>query len=680
MYIVKIINNDKEKVINHVSSNNNSQRIVGTVKQGINCINSFTFTIYPNNVGYDSIFPYKTQVTVYNTKTKKYEFIGRVLTLSANMDDNGLISKTFICESDMGFLCDSVQMYEELHNITIEGYLEKILEKHNKTVEEKKHFKLGNVTVQDSNDSLYRYVSYDTTWKNINSDLIDKLGGELQIRYENDIRYLDYLVEIGKTSTTEIRLGKNIKDITRENKIDNYCTRLIPLGAKIKTTDEEGNEVETQERITIAEVNNGLNYIDDNEAIQEVGIIQRIVEWDGVTEPKNLLTKAEKYLKTQKMSISNKLNAVDLSLIGLDVDSFEVGNWHTLKHELLNIDDKVRVVEKSICIENPYETEITLGDKNEDMKEHFKKTNTSLSKVSNEITVLNNDVSFLQSGQDKNRQEIKNVGDSVVQVGNAVLIIGDRIISLQDALSSVNGTVGGVQETVGEITNSLGGMMQEITEEGDSGDQFAPGEETQEKQEFSFADEFCEILENWYNNRDGNLTYGQTNFLTASGSKSWEEVTKNGYQTIDCSGLVGAALRGISYEDVYADEETYNNKSLGANDEYEWTQEPPRTAAEQCQWAREQGYEVPASLLHTPGTTDYAGLQKGDLIFRGGKNNGRYLGVYHVEVYLGDNQIIEATSSKSVSKHEDGTSKGIQKIEFTQKSYADIVCVARIQK
>ena len=222
--------------------------------------------------------------------------------------------------------------------------------------------------------------------------------------------------------------------------------------------------------------------------------------------------------------------------------------------------------------------------------------------------------------------------------------------------------------------------MQEITEEGDSGDQFAPGEETKEKQDFSFADEFCSVLENWYDNRDGNLTYGQTNFLTASGSKTWEEVTKNGYQTIDCSGLVGAALRGISYEDVYADKETYNNKSLSANDEYEWTEEVPRTAAEQCQWAREQGYEVPASLLHTPGTTDYAGLQKGDLIFRGGKNNGRYLGVYHVEVYLGDNTIIEATSSKSVSKHEDGTSKGIQKINFTQKSYADIVCVARIQK
>lgn len=652
MYTVKIINGNEEKIINHAYSEEESERIVGTVKQSINCIDSFTFTIYPNNIGYNLIYPYKTQVTVYNNKTRKYEFIGRALILSDGMDNNGVVGKTFICESDMGILCDSVQMYEEIHNITVEGFLKRLLENHNKNIEEKKHFRLGNVTVQDSNDSLYRYVAYDTTWKNINDGLINKLGGELQIRYEDGIRYLDYLEEIGRKSVTEIRLGKNIKSITQENIIDNYCTRLIPLGANIKTKDSEGNEVDTQQRLTIAEVNDGLTYIDDEEAIQEFGIIQGIVTWDDVTEPKNLLKKAKKHLMSQKMTVSSKLSAVDLHLIGLDIDSFEVGNWYPLKHELLNIDKEVRIVEKSICIENPCETEIMLGDKDENLKEYFDKTNVVLDKVSSEIVELNNSVS---------------------QQGNTITVMGNQVGTLQTTLDTVQGTVG-------DVTSSLGGLMTEITEEGDPGDKYAPGEETPEKQDFSFADEFCSVLENWYNNRDGNLTYGQTNFLTSSGTKSWEQVTKNGYRTIDCSGLVGAALRGISYEDVYADEETYNNKSLSANDEYEWTEEAPRTAAEQCQWARERGYEVPTSLLHTPGTTDYSGLQKGDLIFRGGKNNGRYLGVYHVEVYLGDNQIIEATSSKSVSTHEDGTSKGIQKIKFTQKSYSDIVCVARIQK
>ena len=68
MYLVTIINNGVETVINEVSTNSNN-RISGTIKQGINTINSFTFTILPNNIGYNLIQPLKTLVKVFNTKT-----------------------------------------------------------------------------------------------------------------------------------------------------------------------------------------------------------------------------------------------------------------------------------------------------------------------------------------------------------------------------------------------------------------------------------------------------------------------------------------------------------------------------------------------------------------------------------------------------------------------------------
>ena len=56
MYLVTIINNNVETVINEVSTNTNN-RVSGTIKQGINTINSFTFTILPNNIGYNLINP-----------------------------------------------------------------------------------------------------------------------------------------------------------------------------------------------------------------------------------------------------------------------------------------------------------------------------------------------------------------------------------------------------------------------------------------------------------------------------------------------------------------------------------------------------------------------------------------------------------------------------------------------
>ena len=85
---------------------------------------------------------------------------------------------------------------------------------------------------------------------------------------------------------------------------------------------------------------------------------------------KNLLSKGQKYLLNQRLLVSNKVNALDLSLIGIDIDSFEVGNYYPLIHEILGINDVVRVVEKSISIDSPHANSITLGDLEKDIKKY----------------------------------------------------------------------------------------------------------------------------------------------------------------------------------------------------------------------------------------------------------------------------------------------------------------------
>ena len=371
MYLVTIKNDGVETVINEVSVSTEN-RIKGTIKQGINTINTFTFSILPNNVGYDLIKTFKTLITVLNTKTNKYEFIGRVLTSSNAMDSNGLISKTFVCESELAYLLDTYQSYKELHDISVRGYLESLIQAHNTNTDTSKRFVVGEVNVTDSNNSLYRYIANESTKKNIDDDLIGKLGGEIQVRYENNTRYLDYLTEIGKTCDTQIRLAKNLKDITQDIDLNGYCNRLVVLGAKLedKKNQNKEKETDTDYRVTIESVNNGLKYIDDPESIAKYGIIQGQVIFDDVKEAKNLLAKGQKHLLSQRLMVSNKVNALDLSLIGIDIDSFEVGNYYPLIHEFLGIDEVVRVVEKSISIENPNVTTITLGDLEKDIKKY----------------------------------------------------------------------------------------------------------------------------------------------------------------------------------------------------------------------------------------------------------------------------------------------------------------------
>ncbi|MDQ9787150.1 hypothetical protein RFZ51_03295, partial [Acinetobacter baumannii] len=71
---------------------------------------------------------------------------------------------------------------------------------------------------------------------------------------------------------------------TQDVDLNGYCNRLIVLGAKLKSTDDEGNEVDIEERLTIKSVNNGIRYIDDKESIAKYGIIQGQVIYDDVTD------------------------------------------------------------------------------------------------------------------------------------------------------------------------------------------------------------------------------------------------------------------------------------------------------------------------------------------------------------------------------------------------------------
>lgn len=456
MYLVTVINNSVETVINAVSTDINAPRISGTIKQGINCIDSFTFSILPNNPGYNLIFPIKTKVKVLNTKTGKFEFIGRVLTPSNAMSSDGLISKTFVCESELAYLIDSTQVYGEYHNVTPEQYLKIMLDRHNLNREDHKKFKLGNVTVKDNNDSLYKYMSYDTTWKNINDDLLETYGGELQIRYEGDEKYLDYLTEIGTLKETEIRLGKNIKDITNDVDPTTYITRLYPLGNKLKTTDAEGNEVDSEERLTITSVNNGLEYIDDVQGIEEFGIIEGFATWDEVTDVNNLLRKGQQYLSSQRVIISNKITALDLSLIGLDIDSFEVGNYYPLKHELLDIDYNVRIIEKSIVIESPENATITLGDKQKDIKQYQLDVKKQYEKVKKENEELKNNVNKIYNYTTEEIYRVDSrVNDVMTDTSNKINDVNNEISATNQKIESVNSEIENIKNQINSTENYI---------------------------------------------------------------------------------------------------------------------------------------------------------------------------------------------------------------------------------
>lgn len=356
MYIVEITNGSKTTQIHGKKVKLSS----GKINKGINTIDSFTFSMFPDNPGFTLINEFTTHVTVYNTNKDRYDFIGRALYAETTMAESGLITKNVTCESLFGYLCDSWQEYTDTQNWTVAGILQHLIDCHNSQVEEYKQFKVGTVTATDSNDNLYQAVQRENTWDSIKSKLLDKIGGELQFRVEDDGIYIDYLEQIGEAKQTEIALSKNMKAITKEQDPTAYVTRLIPLGCKL--TDEEGNE--TEHRLDITSIQSGgVNYIDDEDAIALYGIHVKVVEWDDVTTVTALFSKGQNWMKqNNRVQVKYTVTALDLSLIGLAVDDFDVGNTHPVVNGLIGIDDVARIIKKTIDICEEIKSSFEVGD------------------------------------------------------------------------------------------------------------------------------------------------------------------------------------------------------------------------------------------------------------------------------------------------------------------------------
>lgn len=360
MFVVTITNGTENTVIH---SDGTDRISGGKIAKSIDArmidrVDSFSFTIYPNNTGYDLLKPLTTAVRVYDESTDKDVFIGRVLKCPDSMNEQGLICKTVTCEGRLGWLYDSVQPYAEYKMVGIRTVLASFISKHNAQVGDDKHISVGQVTVTAENNYTYS-VNWVSTMDAISEQLVGKFGGEIQLRDQDGKVYIDYLEHIGHGTDTKIELAVNLKTISREVDETSVITRLYPLGAK---------QTDSEKRLTIGSVNGGKDYIEDSALVAKYGVISGTQTWDDVTQASILKTKASAFLKNaNKAKKQYKITAVDLSTIDMNFEQFELGCWYRVVNPLMGIDEDLRIVGITINLDSPEQSELTFGDKFETM-------------------------------------------------------------------------------------------------------------------------------------------------------------------------------------------------------------------------------------------------------------------------------------------------------------------------
>jgi hypothetical protein len=316
------------------------------VEVELNKIGQFEFTIYNDHPSFNYLHRLKSIIQVFQDGFLLFR--GRILN-----DEQGFYNeKKVTCESEIAFLVDSIQRPYDFTGTPAELFT-MLINNHNAQVDAEHQFIVGNITVTDANDYISRADSeYLNTLESIQNKLIDTLGGYLWFRHEAEGTYIDYLAELNWLSPQTIELGKNLLDLKRETNGEDIATAIIPLGAK----------VEGESRLTIESVNNGVDYVYNQEAVNQYGWIFKREIWDDVTEPSNLLSRGNAFLNEQmQMFYTVELDSADLATVDATIESFHLGTHVRVTTEPHGINQLFLVSKLSINLLRPASNKLTLG-------------------------------------------------------------------------------------------------------------------------------------------------------------------------------------------------------------------------------------------------------------------------------------------------------------------------------
>lgn len=316
----------------------------------VNGTDSLSFDLPPGNVMHGQIKRLKSIVTV--EQDGEIIFRGRVM----DEEKDFYNQITVYCEGERSFLLDSLKKPYS-YSGSIQEFFADLIDNHNAQVDEEKQFAVGNITAVGADETMEaEETAYTDTASVIENRLLGAYGGYIRTRHEADAVYIDWLAAPGDDAAQAIEFSVNLLDIKNKTDAAEVFTCLIPLG---KSEIEDG---EYGEPVGIASVNDGLYYIQDDEAVALYGKIWRTQTWPYEEDPAQLLEKAQEYLKTGVAVQTLTLTAVDMHFADGNVDMIRIGSGVHIRSEPHGLDMTMHCVKMEVDLFKPEDTSYTFGE------------------------------------------------------------------------------------------------------------------------------------------------------------------------------------------------------------------------------------------------------------------------------------------------------------------------------
>lgn len=191
------------------------------------------------------------------------------------------------------------------------------------------------------------------TWTSVLAifrDVQATFGGELV--FDTTDKTISLIAAQGQDNGVRFYYGKNLKNVERTVDTFSLVTRLYPQG--------KGD-------LTISTVNGGLDFIEDTQWVDALGLRNRIRAdvWkdDRYVIPQNLYDDGVSLLtEAAKPAVNYTLNVQDLSrLSGHEHESFELGDTiYAVDREILNLELPSRIMRRKYNVREPWKTQVEL--------------------------------------------------------------------------------------------------------------------------------------------------------------------------------------------------------------------------------------------------------------------------------------------------------------------------------
>lgn len=361
-----------------------------------------TLSVYTGHPFYSKLKPYATELLVYEEDTCIW--IGRII----DVDINLVNTLSITAEGALAYFNDiyvqgkndplDVPIFWSMRDIFEEYILPALTDANANNITIKNSYMPAIVVISDNigysdGDSRNRQnitmrdgVDY-LSIKALMEEAVTSNGGYYYVQYEplqnngssvdgTIATYLYYKNSYpAATATYYATAGINITELNKDYNIDEFATAIYPLGARLTDTPSTYNAaiVERYDIHSATTVPSGfsrytnstenrLSYLYDATAVSEFGWIEKVVTYDDLTDPDDIIAEAAKDLAlclAQSMSTSISFNALTNNT-AQHLPRLYDNVMINAPYNSIVLTSPIQILDLSVNLARPWESQITL--------------------------------------------------------------------------------------------------------------------------------------------------------------------------------------------------------------------------------------------------------------------------------------------------------------------------------